>query len=1231
MLPRFYTLPSTKEGVPHKRQQSKRPPSPQSLVSEERRTLTAFCDRHLQVGRWEKLVCDCTTRSAQLDESGDSAELASCFEDRACAWGHLGKWDRVVADCSYALDITGPNNPRLLAERGNAYCMINEWHAAISDCTASIKVSGNIHRDRNLARCFCASVFGNRSVALRMIGFYEKSVEDCTRASNLDPTKNIYHLRNRFLSNRALGRWKLVINDLDLLIRLDPTNEQLWITRGVSLGKLEDPQRLKDAKISFDAALHLDPNNPSALLNRGVANGVLGLWQESIHDCLRALSYDSKNVMGWRTLGYARSQLGYFQQAVEDFTTAFDIAQTASLLLNRATANGRLGNWKDVITDTSVILDGESSSNESTLQVRNEPDNRGGGGGGGHNETDIIMALNQRVSARRALKQFDDALKDCEKLFMLIDGHNQEAQVSALASRALVYSEMKQWDSAVGDCDAAFLLASPLGNKALENSEEEVATNKKASTTPKDQNLAKLARLREWVISKKQEDLKEASEKADRMARLLIAEENSNVWSEAYTTTVSSTKNLKKKQRKLKKKSLKTRQEANGVVGANTENAKDEDERDGSDKKENENQVVSDIESSSCVIKLQEVSAEDVHAPSPPPSPPPPPQTPQTPERKTKIEASPRSVYEKFFRSVRILEKTLTDATKRNAKESAKSSAFASSSMKEQSSTLRTPTIPEDKEIVNEIITSSEISNDSESSSTNDLSPRQLFSESASQVSSSQTSEPAEDRSQDLVEVKEVKASKTTLLSASPLALEQQCDKKNGNNVGSNVGIKDVDVGVVNSQVDVVGCGGGGSLDLKCIGKLSWFEKDVLGQGSFGTVVMSGQHREWGGIAVKCMLKGQHHKDPEQGRVLDLSAAAERDIMRLMSRTSAHENVVRYFGVEEDETHIYLAIEKCAYSLHDLCFEKSSDLSNQRSLLKLNKMKVKLVSELLRALEFLHSKGVVHGDLRPRNVLFTDEGVLKLSDFGLARQVSNEDEDASFTWAHAGPTGMGGWFAPEVYRKQRKTKAVDIFSAGCVIYFALTNGHHPFRANAFDVVAKRSSFEHLHDFEAIALVKQMVAHQSTSRPPIATIMSHPYLWPSHKRLAYLEEVGNKLDRLKSRIESVKLQPSKSSNTTPVDWTLCIDQRLYRSLTRFRSYSSSTPDLIRFIRNLDQHFTDQEVDAVRVLMATLPNVKKHEEAKVLNSTALQRDAIEAYFFTLFPCLIIELWGVLGSEF
>lgn len=331
------------------------------------------------------------------------------------------------------------------------------------------------------------------------------------------------------------------------------------------------------------------------------------------------------------------------------------------------------------------------------------------------------------------------------------------------------------------------------------------------------------------------------------------------------------------------------------------------------------------------------------------------------------------------------------------------------------------------------------------------------------------------------------------------------------------------------------------------LGKLRWDENCVLGVGSFGTTVYAGHHDEWGPVAVKAMarqkplkesveshdgndlpaglvvasnnrLEEREDLDDDSNRevvhpnvVLESTFLAERATLVALAQHAYHPNVVKYFGVEEDEgtaatndvgtsslrrdSHfVYLALERCAYSLHDLFHPPSrlstavhshhattpprtsaSEISKATSFSEadqrlasalavgrqaLNSSRLRRVTvceSLASALNFLHSVGVVHGDLRPRNVLFTWDGTLKLSDFGLSRQLSSNpsqnvrklspglpsgdttaandeadnDDDASFSWeAHSGPTGGGGWFAPEVYRKQRKTRAVDLFGLG---------------------------------------------------------------------------------------------------------------------------------------------------------------------------------------------------------
>jgi len=74
---------------------------------------------------------------------------------------------------------------------------------------------------------------------------------------------------------------------------------------------------------------------------------------------------------------------------------------------------------------------------------------------------------------------------------------------------------------------------------------------------------------------------------------------------------------------------------------------------------------------------------------------------------------------------------------------------------------------------------------------------------------------------------------------------------------------------------------------------------------------------------------------------------------------------------------------------------------------------------------------------------------VKIADMGLAKTLSEDQSSFSFMVAGpdgvvAAPTGLGGFFAPEVLREGRKTRMVDVFSLGCLTFFVLTLGGHPF-------------------------------------------------------------------------------------------------------------------------------------------------------------------------------------------
>jgi len=105
------------------------------------------------------------------------------------------------------------------------------------------------------------------------------------------------------------------------------------------------------------------------------------------------------------------------------------------------------------------------------------------------------------------------------------------------------------------------------------------------------------------------------------------------------------------------------------------------------------------------------------------------------------------------------------------------------------------------------------------------------------------------------------------------------------------------------------------------------------------------------------------------------------------------------------------------------------------------------VAEVATALAVAHRKGVIHGDVKPANILIADDDRLKLTDFGMARLASRDSKDTPLL-------GSPAYWCPEQIVGKPQDARSDIFSLGVVLY-ELVTGRRPFDAESLQGICSK--------------------------------------------------------------------------------------------------------------------------------------------------------------------------------
>ena len=196
---------------------------------------------------------------------------------------------------------------------------------------------------------------------------------------------------------------------------------------------------------------------------------------------------------------------------------------------------------------------------------------------------------------------------------------------------------------------------------------------------------------------------------------------------------------------------------------------------------------------------------------------------------------------------------------------------------------------------------------------------------------------------------------------------------------------------------------------------------DVIGEGGFSVVykgVWKNRQVAVKRLKVQYVEGGEHHAEEFKREVELLS-------------NLRHRNIVQYIGASLQSPELCVLTELALYSLSDLLYKQNTKLRLDQTL--------RFAKDIAKGVKYLHALRpmIIHRDLKSSNLLVDERDVLKISDFGLSR-IKNESVTKI-----SGMLGTPGWSAPEIYKQDKYTEKVDMYSYGVVVSEMVT-GEKPY-------------------------------------------------------------------------------------------------------------------------------------------------------------------------------------------
>ncbi|XP_075237525.1 serine/threonine-protein kinase Nek8-like [Lycorma delicatula] len=291
----------------------------------------------------------------------------------------------------------------------------------------------------------------------------------------------------------------------------------------------------------------------------------------------------------------------------------------------------------------------------------------------------------------------------------------------------------------------------------------------------------------------------------------------------------------------------------------------------------------------------------------------------------------------------------------------------------------------------------------------------------------------------------------------------------------------------------------------------AYIEISAIGRGAFGIVHLCRRKSDNKQVVLKTVALSSMNSN---------EIKAVKDEVLILSSLN-HPNIIKYYDsfCNLDNKNLIIVMDYAANgTLNNYIKKQNGQLIQQQ-------MVMRIFAQLCLAVEYLHKKNIVHRDVTAHNVLLTgyNGAVVKLSDFGISkilqsRRYSNTSDNTSLSSSSSSDIalsigtsiiGTQEYIAPEICYGKPYTKAADIWSLGCLLYYMITS-QLPFTANNLPALVMKITNNvpdinaidlTFYDEELIEIICNLLNKNQSDRPDIDVIKTHPFI------LKYVIDVG----------------------------------------------------------------------------------------------------------------------------